>query len=87
MIKIIIELWPFGNEKRKEKLCEGKIANDGTGTMSVGNYNVTLFNKVNLPMKKGRVEGFARQRKHVWYLLYLAFKNIHEKGKKNGKDK
>lgn len=78
MIKIILEMWPHGYEKNKYKLCEGRIGNDCTGTLTNGNYNVSLFGKNNKLMKKGRVENFPRKRKHVWYLLYLALKNIYE---------
>ena len=38
MIKITIELWPFGAESKKKVIGEGKIANDGTGDHWIGNY-------------------------------------------------
>lgn len=40
MIYVRIELWPFGDRDRRAVLGEMVIANDGTGTKNIGNYNV-----------------------------------------------
>jgi hypothetical protein len=40
MIRVTIEIVPFGNEGEKRKLGEITIVNDGTGTPEIGNYKV-----------------------------------------------
>lgn len=79
MIKIILEMWPYGFKDAKRKICEGIIGNDGTGTKTKGNYNVKLLDRANNMMKEGRVENYPRKEKHVWYLVYLALKSIYDK--------
>lgn len=68
MIVIRIELWPFGdpNHKRARLLGIAKIANDGTGDLKHGNYNVNLshagkFINRKGTWKKGRVEHHLRK--------------------------
>ncbi len=39
MLKIIIELHPFGSKKRKKVIAEAKIVNNGTGDKEIGNYD------------------------------------------------
>ena len=82
MIKITMELWPFGQELGKRHLGTAVIVNDATGTTSTGNYNIIL-SKAGKGMedavwKRGRVEGFERKKKSAWDLLYLALKNMNE---------
>lgn len=58
MIKISIEIWPGGDESRKEEIAKGMIANDGTGTKEVGNYVYSLHStKRHI---KGRLQGHNR---------------------------
>jgi hypothetical protein len=38
VIKVTVELWPFGSEREKVQLGEMFIWNDGTGTGTRGNY-------------------------------------------------
>jgi hypothetical protein len=42
MLKIKIELWPFGDESKKRTLGELDIWNDATGTADFGNYGYRL---------------------------------------------
>ena len=42
MIRVTIDLLPHGSEERKSHLGTILIANDGTGTMTRGNYRATL---------------------------------------------
>ncbi len=44
MLKIIIELHPFGSKKRKKVIAEAKIVNNGTGDKEIGNYDFQLSN-------------------------------------------
>ena len=83
MIRVVIELVPYGDESQKRHLGTATIANDGTGTVQVGNYNVTLskWGRPTQTWKRGRVEGFPRQTRGAWDLLYLALEAIV--GKRN----
>lgn len=38
MIRVTVELVPFGDEDKKKVIGEMLIANDGTGTQKTGNY-------------------------------------------------
>jgi len=70
MIRITVELVPFGVEEQARTLCTAKIANDGTGSKTRGNYRYR-FEQVgrNAAWRKGRVTGFRRKREHVWRLV------------------
>ena len=86
MIKITMELWPFGQELGKRHLGTAVIGNDATGTAFTGNYNIIL-SKAGKGMedavwKRGRVKGFKRKKKLAWDLLYLALRDIV--GDRNG---
>jgi len=39
-LRVTVELIPRGDERRKRKVAVVDIANDGTGTYEVGNYDV-----------------------------------------------
>lgn len=58
MIKISIEMWPCGDESRKEEIAKGMIANDGTGTKKVGNYVYSIHSTKR--HVKGRLQGHSR---------------------------
>lgn len=75
MIYIKLELWPGGNQKRAQTLCEGLIANIG-GTRKLGSYIYKLSKvggfkgtvqdiatgEVKNVLRSGRVENFPRLR-------------------------
>ena len=69
MIYVRVELWPHGDESRKEVLGESYIYNDGTGDTDFGNYQYQLWGKKRRPMHKGEIVGFRRRKKHVWDLI------------------
>lgn len=88
MIKVTVELVPFGQEDHpgRQVLGEAIIYNDGTGTDKIGNYRA-MFGKrdghLSRPprdygrtwlgtWRESRVEGFPRKRLLVWDLLYRA---------------
>lgn len=83
MIRITAELIPFGLGEPKE-LGFIEIVNDGTGSLSVGNYNVFLKGTGGGIKRRGRVERFPRASQGVWDLLYLSLQNTLREGKKNG---
>lgn len=38
MIRVTVELLPYGYEEGKRTIASGTITNDGTGTIEVGHY-------------------------------------------------
>lgn len=74
MIRITVELLPLGSERGKVLLGEGRIINDGSGTLHVGNYNVELSMRGNARRlwKEARVTGFPREQLGGWDLLCRA---------------
>jgi len=67
MIRITIELLPFGLEKNKKTLASMKIWNDATGTKTMGNYKYIM--NLSRKWKSGEIKKFPRQRLNVWYLI------------------
>lgn len=71
MLVVTIELWPRGFETNKQTIGKMYIANDGTGTLTQGNYDAIIKKRgTNTTWKIGRIEGFPRKRLGPWYLLY-----------------
>ncbi|MGL4336106.1 MAG: hypothetical protein ACRCST_04365 [Turicibacter sp.] len=70
MIYIRVELWPFGDQSKAEVIGEAKIANNGTGSRNIGNYNYSLFGKLRTQaMQTGQITAFRRRDGNVWDLL------------------
>lgn len=70
MIRVTIELVPYGDEARAEVLHEILIANDGSGTLARGNYAASLTRRSSAAVwKTARVDDFPRQRKNAYHLL------------------
>lgn len=71
MIYIKVELWPYGDESKKQKIAEAKIANTGTGDAFFGNYKYVINENTqdtNTEIKKGFI--FEHERKQgVWILI------------------
>lgn len=74
MLRVTIELLPFGSEERKRHLGTIDIANDGRGTRERGNYMVRLskFGRPTTDWKKGAVLDFPRQTLGPYDLLLRA---------------
>lgn len=74
MIRVTIEMLPLGNESRKHHLGTVTIANDGTGTRGLGNYNVRLSRrgKPDSTWRTARITGFRRLQRGAYDLLLLA---------------
>jgi hypothetical protein len=62
MLRVTIELLPFGREDRKRHLGTVDIANDGRGTRERGDYKVRLskFGRPFTEWRSGAVQGFPR---------------------------
>ena len=73
MIVVKVEIWPFGNEKKKRLLGTLKIVRIITGTPTIGNYKVELYSGKKC-WKKGEVKGYKRKSQSFWHLIHEAFK-------------
>lgn len=60
-----------------EFLGEMRIANDGTGTETVGHYNFELYNKAGALLHTGRILGFPRKQQGAWRLLAQAMQKTY----------
>lgn len=81
MIKITVELLPFGFEKKKKLLGSMVIYNDATGSHDIGNYKFHISKwepKEKEIWKTGEVKGFDRIKRGCWDLLYLCLKSVLE---------
>jgi hypothetical protein len=43
LLRISIDIIPFGNEEHRETLAVMDIINDGTGTPKIGNYKIKYY--------------------------------------------
>ena len=70
MLRVTVELIPYGDESRKRSLAVMEIANDGTGDYEVGNYTGTLHAEyTGAEGRKGKVVQFQRRHQSVWSLI------------------
>lgn len=69
MIKITVELWPFGSETGKKTLAEARIWNDGCGSPFLGSYGYELLDKGGNVKRAGFLGEFKRQKFSVWWLV------------------
>jgi hypothetical protein len=66
-----------------QELARMYIANDGAGTAATGNYDGVVVRgrskealDQKAPQKRGRAEGYPRQRLHVWNLVARMLRNM-----------
>ena len=67
MLRVTIELVPFGVGTPRV-LGHAVIANDGTGTHDVGNYDAEFYDTDGL-CGVARLDGFDRLHRDAWALL------------------
>jgi hypothetical protein len=76
MIVVTIELWPGGDQQRKQLLGAVTIANDTSGTQMVGNYHYALAKRRGEgAWRQGQVKGFPRQRLGAYDLLFRVLRS------------
>jgi hypothetical protein len=77
VIVVTVDLWPYGDAKRAKRLGRAYVWNDGTGTLSRGNYRGRLQGKIETRQLTAdlRVEDFPRKRLDVWDLLFRALRS------------
>jgi len=71
MLKVIVELHPHGDSRRRKRIAELVIANDGTGDHEIGNYVVMDRRPRDAGLVLARVHGHQRL-DGVWVLLKAA---------------
>jgi hypothetical protein len=70
MLRVTIELLPYGDESQARTLGTLEIANDATGTLDVGNYTGKLFAEyTGQGGRTGRVLNFSRRKQSAWSLV------------------
>lgn len=79
MIKVSVELWPYGRSDEAESLGIALILNDGTGSDQRGNYEaVFTTHREGAPAPTTRrvlVRDFDRT-KDAWHLLHAALTEL-----------
>ena len=81
MIRVTIELLPFGDVSKAKKLSEIHIANDGSGSSDRGNYMARIHPEQKYTPKV--VTDYPRNSYHVNRLLYLVLKYFYGKPNDN----
>lgn len=84
MIVVKVELWPKGDESRKEEIGRMTISNDVTTTLRSpdrGSYNVKLMRRgtADKVQKTTRVEDYPRRSYPVWVLIKRALDSLYRK--------
>jgi len=78
MIRITVEMVPFGLEAKKRVILKAEIANvSGIGT-SKADYRYQLSRKGNPESiwKRGKIKDFQRKRRNAWDLIYVVLKDV-----------
>jgi hypothetical protein len=77
VIRVTVDLLPFGGEQGRKNLATFDIANDGTGTPDRGNYMYRPSpNKEWIPKV---VTDYPRKAYNVKKLIYLVLKHVYTK--------
>lgn len=88
MIVVTVELWPYGYESNKELLGIAHIINDGSGTLTKGNYRVILGKKgqpnpQTKPYRLGKIMDYPRKSLNFWNLIQRALNQAVTYGTKS----
>ena len=75
MIRITVELVPFGQESQKKVIGTMKIINDATGSREMGNYKYLIQNEAGDTVESGVYKGFPRALR-IWRLIQEIFRII-----------
>jgi len=88
MIRVTVEIVPFGREDAKRVIGTAEIVNDNSGDREFGNYNSVVNDAFGDPLHNVRVEKFPRLELDSWDLLYRVLKKAYGgKKPKNGMTK
>ena len=85
MIKVTIELLPFGDERRSRVIADATISLQAKGaTKSIGDYTYRFSKQSHKERSawtmfaNGMISGFPRGRQNCWRLLYACLKDALE---------
>jgi hypothetical protein len=69
MIRITVELLPFGHEALKSTLATARIWNDGSGSPFLASYGFKLHGKSGYLMRAGMIGEYRSRDFSVWWLI------------------
>jgi hypothetical protein len=79
MIVIRVELWPGGDRDRARSLGFASITNDGSGTDTSRNYDITVYSGGKpRKMKSGRLENWNSKKVSAWRTVLAALNKAFE---------
>ena len=76
MLKVFVELHPYGDATRAKPLAEFDIANNGTGTLDSGNYDARY--EETYEWIKDVVKNYPRMSTDVLRLVYEVLKKRYD---------
>lgn len=74
MLRVTVEIVPYGEEPRKRTLATLEIVNDGTGTIVSGNYVATIQSNQDARPRECRIIGYRRKERPLWDLVGVCLK-------------
>jgi len=77
MLRVRIELLPFGDESKVTEIATGTITNDRTGSFEFGNYKFEFLDG-NALWCRGEVKRCPRRHGNAWVLVSLALERALE---------
>ena len=88
MLRITVELLPFGNEEKKEVIGYGEVINTTTKMRKgLGDYNFHIEGRGIGDIEEidmgGEIKGWRREEKNVWYLIKRILNKLPKMKKKN----
>lgn len=61
MVRVTIEVWPFGKKEDSKVTHIIDVINDGTGTVKIGNYLYNITGEDGELIKRGTITRFRRK--------------------------
>jgi hypothetical protein len=80
MLRIKIELWPFGDESQKREIATMDLWNDGTGDRYDGNYKGVAHTSASVYASKAQVSGEVHKYDRMQSVWALVAKMLKEMG-------
>lgn len=83
MLRVTVELVPYGLEKAKKKIAIMEIWNDGSGDVAIGNYGFKISETADIKneWKSGELKNFPRLGLNVYHLIFRILRKVLKNGK------